>query len=404
MNLKFMGGVLIIIGTCIGAGLLALPVSNSPGGFAYSSLIMIFVWAVTALGAFFVLELTQWLPRGANIISIARATLGRKAEVVAWAVYLMLCYSLLCAYISGGTNIFYGLLSYLKLNISKSVATVVFTSLLGYIVFRGVRSLDIINRGLMAVKFSAFFLLIYLIFPHVGLDNLERGNIELALSSLSVAVSSFGFAIVIPSLLDYFEGNVKKVRVIIFLGSLIPLACYLTWNTVIMGALPRTGPDGLMTVLASGEATVGLLKSLRDVLNLLMVTDISEVFASICMFTSFLGVSLALFDFLADGLKFEKKTNRGRIKSWLLTFVPPLTIAIVYPKMFILALSYAGLCVVILSILLPSFMVWNGRYVAGIAKNYRVFGGKAIVLAEIGAGLFILAVGLLEDFRVIEFS
>ena len=33
MNLKFIGGVLILIGTCIGGGLLALPVSTSPGGF-----------------------------------------------------------------------------------------------------------------------------------------------------------------------------------------------------------------------------------------------------------------------------------------------------------------------------------------------------------------------------------
>lgn len=402
MNLKFVGGVLIIIGTCIGAGLLALPVSNSPGGFFYTSFIMVFVWGVTMLGAFFVLECTQWLPPGTNIISIARATLGKKAEVIAWIVYLMLCYSLLCAYISGGSNIFHEILSYLKLTVPKPVAAMIFACGLGYIVFRGVRSLDILNRGLMIVKFGSLFLLIYLIFPHIKPDNLSQGDIRLVLSSLSVAVSSFGFAIVIPSLFDYFKGDVKKVRKIIFLGSLIPLVCYLTWNVVIMGVLPRTGPDGLMTVLASGEATTGLVKSLKDVLNLVMVTDASEVFASICMFTSFLGVSLALFDFLADGLKSDKETNRGRIKPWLLTFVPPLAIVTVYPKMFILALSYAGLCVVVLSIFLPAFMVWNGRYIKGIAKNYQVFGGKVMIAAEICAGFFILSIGILENFGVLK--
>jgi amino acid permease len=71
--------------------------------------------------------------------------------------------------------------------------------------------------------------------------------------------------------------------------------------------------------------------------------------------------------------------------------------------MFILALSYAGLCVAVLSILLPSFMVWNGRYITGIAKNYRVFGGKTMILVEIFAGFFILVIGLLENFGIVKY-
>ncbi len=403
MNLKFIGGVLIIIGTCLGAGLLALPVSNSPGGFAYTTAIMIFIWAVTTLGALYILELTQWLPPGTNLISIAKATLGRRAEVIAWIAYLMLCYSLLSAYISGGADIFHEILGLLKLSVSRPVVAFIFTFTLGYIVYRGVRSLDMINRGFMVVKFSAFFLLFFLIFPHISPDNLKHRDIGLALSAVSVAVSSFGFAVVIPSLLSYFEGNVMKVRAIIFCGSLIPLACYIIWDIVIIGTLPRTGPDSLMSILSSGDATSGLVNSLQHVLNSMIVNDASEVFASICILTSFLGVSLALFDFLSDGLKLDKETKKGRIKPWLLTFIPPLVIVTVYPKMFILALSYAGLCVAVLSILLPSFMVWNGRYITGIAKNYRVFGGKTMILVEIFAGFFILVIGLLENFGIVKY-
>ena len=305
-----IGGILIVVGTCIGAGLLALPVSNSPGGFGYSIVVMVFVWAVTTLGALFVFEVTQWLPRGSNIVSIARATLGRKAEAVAWIVYLLLCYSLLCAYISGGADILAGLTQGLSPGLMRPAAAAAFTLVLGSIVLRGIRSLDLVNRGLMLVKLATFALLIFLISPHIDSDKLRQGELRLVLSSVSVAVTSFGFAIVIPSLLDYFDGNVRKVRTIILAGSLIPLGCYITWNTVVMGTLPRMGPDGLLQVLASGDATDGLVKGLKDVLKVPAVTDASELFASICVLTSFLGVSLALFDFLRCA---PWRAKRGRV-------------------------------------------------------------------------------------------
>jgi tyrosine-specific transport protein len=401
MNLKFIGGILILVGTCIGGGLLALPVTTSPGGFITSVIIMICVWAITSLGAFYILELVQWLPPGANIISIAKATVGKKTEILAWIVYLMLCYALLCAYISGGSDIFQYLINLIKIPATQVFAAIIFVAVLGGVIYAGVKSMDIINRVLMLIKFIAFFALIILIFPHIKPAFLLAGDSRLALSAVTVAVTSFGFAIVIPSLFDYFDGNVKKIKYIILCGTLIPLICYIVWNIAIMGALPRTGTDGLMSILASGSITSGLVLSLKHFLHVNSISEVSNLFTSICMLTSFLGVSLALFDFLADGLKANKSCMKGRLKIWILTFIPPLIIVIFYPKMFVMALSYAGLLVVILSILLPSFMVWHGRYKKCISKNYEVFGGKFILLCEIAAGVVILIVGILESFHII---
>ncbi|HJO95772.1 MAG TPA: aromatic amino acid transport family protein [Victivallales bacterium] len=401
MNLKFIGGVLILIGTCIGGGLLALPVSTSPGGFISSIVIMICIWAITALGAFYILEIAQWLPPGVNIISMAKATLGKKAEILAWIIYLMLCYALLCAYISGGSDIFQYLINLIEIPATQIIAAVIFVLVLGGIIYMGVKSMDRINRVLMLFKFLAFFSLIVLIFPHIKPTFLLAGNSKLALSAVTVTVTSFGFAIVIPSLFDYFEGNVKKVKYIILCGTLIPLICYVVWNMVIMGTLPRTGNDGLMNILYSGNITSGLVLGLKHYLHVDSINEVSDLFTSICMLTSFLGVSLALFDFLADGLKISKKSTKGRLKIWFLTFIPPLLIVIFYPKMFVLALSYAGILVVILSILLPSFMVWNGRYKKGISKNYKVFGGKFILIFEIVLGFGVLIIGILESLRVL---
>ncbi len=401
MNLKFIGGVLILIGTCIGGGLLALPVSTSPGGFIASVIIMICVWAITSLGAFFILELVQWLPPGANIISIARATLGKKAEILAWIIYLMLCYSLLCAYISGGSDIFKYLMNLIKIPATQIIAAIIYVLIFGCIIYRGVSSIDRVNRVLMLIKFTAFFALIFLVFPHIKPDFLLDTHSKLALSAVTVVVTSFGFAIVIPSLFDYFDGNVKKVKYIILCGTLIPLMCYIIWNMVIMGALPRTGTDGLMKILESGNVTSGLVLSLKHYLHVRPIEGVSIIFTSICIMTSFLGVSLALFDFLADGLKINKTSVRGRLKIWIATFIPPLLVVILFPQIFIIALSYAGILVVILSVLLPCFMVWNGRYKRGISKSYKVFGGKFILLFEIIAGFAILIIAILDSIHII---
>ena len=86
----------------------------------------------------------------------------------------------------------------------------------------------------------------------------------------------------------------------------------------------------------------------------------------------------------------------------MLTFVPPVFIVSLYPEIFILALSYAGLLVVVLSVLLPASMVWSGRYVTGVAKDYRVWGCKVTIMAEVGAGLLILSIGLLEGLGLLK--
>ncbi len=90
----------------MGAGLLALPIGTAKCDFTFSTALMFGCWVITSLGAFYILKVTQWLPKGANIISEAKATLGKWGEALSWLLYLILCYSLLCAYIGGGSDIF----------------------------------------------------------------------------------------------------------------------------------------------------------------------------------------------------------------------------------------------------------------------------------------------------------
>ena len=393
--MKFIGGVLIVIGTCVGAGLLALPVVTSPGGFLSSVLVLTGTWLVMLIGAFYFIEITQWFPRGSNLVSIAKATMGPKGAALVWIIFLVLNYALLCAYISGASDIFHSLFGVLGIGISQSLVAVIFVAAMGYVVYGGIRSIDLFNRGLMIVKILAFIILIGLVIRHVEIPNLLTGDNRYLLSALAVVVVSFGFATSIPSILDYFDGNVKIVKQIIVWGTAIPLICYILWNFAIMGVIPISGANGLIHILNSGNTTTGLTRSLEVIIQSKLITDTARGFASVCLLTSFLGVSLVTTHFIADGMKF-KKDKFLKFKVCFFTYFFPLLIVVFYPKLFIFALSYAGIFAVLILLIFPIIMVWQGRYSKKIAKNYRVCGGKVFVIITFFMGVFIFIVGVLD--------
>lgn len=393
MDTKLIGGILLVVGTSIGGGMLALPVAGAAGGFIYSSLLLLLCWVAMTFSAFLILEVNLWLPQNSNIISMAKITLGTTGAIIAWITYLLLLYSLLSAYISGGSDILHGLLLAINISTPQWLNACVFVLLLGFVVYKGVRTVDYVNRGLMATKLGAYLILVVLITPYIQLPDLSSGKAHLLLGSVMVMVTSYGFATIVPSLRSYFHSDISKLRRVIFIGSLIPLVCYILWDLAIMGTLPAQGDRGLIKMMYSGHSTTDITNSLSLFLHNGWVTGIARLFTSICMATSFLGVSLGLTDFLADGFSIEKRGS-GALIIYPATFFPPLLFVMYFHNAFIGGLNYAGICCVILLMLLPAVMVWRGRYQQKIAKGYEVMGGKAaiIVVMVVAAGVLLLGI------------
>jgi tyrosine-specific transport protein len=393
MNSKLIGGILLVVGTSIGGGMLALPIAGAGGGFLYSSLLLLFCWMAMTFAAFLILEVNLWLPQNSNMISMAKKTLGVGGAIIAWITYLLLLYSLLSAYIAGGSDILHGLLSAMGVKSTISLDACLFVLILGFIVYKGVQSVDYVNRGLMFTKLAAFLILIILITPFIQMPDLTSGKAHLLLGSIMVMITSFGFATIVPSLRSYFQSDVAKLRRIIFIGSLIPLICYIIWDLAIMGTLPSGGKNGLIQMMQSGHSTTDLTNSLSIFLHSNAVTRITRLFTSICMATSFLGVSLGLSDFLADGFNMEKR-GVNAITIYGVTFLPPLALVLYFHNAFIGGLNYAGICCVVLLMLLPALMTWQGRYRRQVAHGYQVVGGKAsvILLTIVSIGMLILSV------------
>ncbi len=378
MHAKLIGGIFLVTGTAIGAGLLALPVATAESGFLPAILLLIVCWAAMTSSAFLILEACLWLPRQTNLISMAGKTLGATGKALTWLLYLLLCYALLAAYIAGGTDLLKNLAASAHITLTTPIAAILFTGGLGCIVWGGIRAVDLSNRSLMSIKLMSFIILIALIAPAIHPSLLTSRHFPTIGNGMTVTLTSFGFAVIIPSLRYYFHNNVRQLRQIILAGSILPLICYLAWISVVMGVIPRHGDHGLITMLHSGQPTSGFLNALEHLLQKNSITNIARLFTSICMLTSFLGVALCMVDFLGDGLR---ANHHPRYRLWVcaLALLPPLSTVLWRPAIFISALQYAGLIVVVLLIVLPVLMVWRGRYYLKLDAGYRVAGGKPLL-------------------------
>lgn len=374
--------------------MLALPIATAEAGFTNSLILLFLCWFIMTVSAFLVLEVNLWLPANTNIISMSRILLGRWGESIAWISYLLLFYSVLAAYMAGGGDFLSGLLLNLGVKIPSWTSILLFIAILSYIVYQGIHYVDYVNRGLMFSKLSIYVLLILFIIPSVSGTKLKDGNILYLTSGATVMITSFTFANIIPSLRTYFKDDIPKLRKAILIGSLIPLFCYLFWNLCIMGVLPREGNYGLINMLHSKHSTSEFVMQLSNRLNNPLITFMARIFTSICLATSFLASGLSLSDFLADGLRTTKR-GKGGLIVYLATFLPPLTVVLFYPGAFIGALSYAGIYCAILFILLPSLMVWRGRYRKNpLAKGFRVKGGRPLLLGLGIAGILFISNGV----------
>lgn len=359
MDTRILGAIFLVVGTSIGAGILAMPLATAETGFWASVGLLFSVWAVMTLAAMLILQVNLWLAPGTNLVSMARATLGRWGELLTWFIYLSLLYALLCAYISAGGDVVKSVGQSLHLSLPGWLGVLLFTVLFGSIVNVGIKAVDHCNRYLLITKLTLLACLLLGIAPHITVENLWLGHANHAWGSIMVVITSFGYATIIPSLRVYLDSDVKKLRLVVLVGSAIPLLCYLAWELVILGAMHHQGNDGLLAMRHSVHPTADLITAVRAQLGSPWVTTVTQVFTTISVLTSFLGVALCLTDFLADGMR-VKKQGLGRITVCLATFMPPLLIVLWVPGLFITALQYAGALCVTLLIVLPMLMAYLG--------------------------------------------
>ncbi|NCX94211.1 MAG: tryptophan/tyrosine permease, partial [Gammaproteobacteria bacterium] len=192
---KCIGGLLLIVGTTIGGGMLALPVVSGNSGFIGSSFSLLGIWFLMTVGALFITEVNLRFPVGTHFISMARKSIGSFGALLTWALYISLLYSLIAAYCSAGTDLIQTLFAFRGIHLPSSGALLIFMLIFGGVVVLGLRSVDFINRGIMLLKILTYLFMIVVAFRYIHPQSLWQPAAMPDQSSIMSMVTAFGFAI-----------------------------------------------------------------------------------------------------------------------------------------------------------------------------------------------------------------
>lgn len=391
-----VGGMLLVTGCCVGAGMLGLPIVTGLSGFFPFLIVFIAAWLFMTFTGLLLVEVNGWFSKQVNLLSMAGHTLGRLGKGLCWVLYLSLFYAVLVAYIAGSGSLFSSFCNSLfSLSFPAWAGALFFVLLFGWFIFLGTRPVDLWNRLLMIGKIFAFVFVIGLGVKYLQPSLLLRANVSYAPFALPILVIAFGFQNIIPSLSGYMKGDVKKVRLSILGGSLLAMTIYLLWVLISLSIIPMDGKWGIIESYRNGHEASQAIAGIVGSSSLGVFAQFLGFFA---ILTSFLAQALALVHFLADGfnIKSEKKEN---VWLCLLALAPPLVLSVLYPNLFFKALNFAGgICAVILFGLMPVAMVWLGRYKKQIEAPYRVKGGKPLLVTLFLFACFIIFFQLSDMF------
>ncbi|NEX87637.1 transposase [Aeromonas rivipollensis] len=377
------GGACIIASVCVGAGMLGLPSAGAGAWTSWSSLAIILTMIIMTVSGWMLLEAFKPYELTASFNSVTKDLLGHKINIFNNLTVYFVGGILLYAYITSSGLILSGLLG-----INSQLASVLFVLVFSCFVWHSTRAVDRISVVLIVFMVLSFVFGVSGLAANIDATMLfhslteELGQAPYALAMLPVALTSFGYHHSVASMRAYY-GEEQKAKQAILGGTLIALALYLLWLLSIFGNLPRNafGP-----IIAKGGDVDVLLGALASVIESKRVSNAINLFSMAAILSSFIGVGLGVFDYLADLFKFDN-SRQGRAKSWGVTFLPPLLFSLLFPFGFVVAIGYAGAAATVWACIIPALLAKKSRELAPQGGGFKAPGGQPMVVAVILFGV-----------------
>ncbi len=270
-------GVSTLVGTIIGAGILAIPFVVQQAGFWTGILLLLVLGSVVTLLNLMLGEVALRTKGNHQLTGYAEKYLGAWGK--RWMTLSML------------VGIYGALLAYL-LGVGTSLAQVFgggswlwslgFFIIMASVVYLGLGAVEESESWLTPIKILLFIIILVmaLMSPHFALSKLSDFSSTKLLIPYGVILFSLIGTVAIPEVKEETKKHWKDLKKTILIGSLIPIVVYILFIIIVLGT---TGTE------TTPIATVGVGKLLGNVAVYLL-----NVFAILAMTTSFLALGLAL--------------------------------------------------------------------------------------------------------------
>ena len=212
---SMMGGVAIITGGAIGAGMFSLPIVSSGMWFGWTLACMLLSWFCMYHISLMIMEVNLHFRDGANYDTMIKATLGKFWNISYGLSFAFLLYILEYAYISGGSSIVILTLdSTLGYSPSQVIAGLTFALLLASVVWLSTKAVDRVISVLIIGMMASLFLAVTDLTLAANLRQLlipDEGSkdsyLPFVFAALPFYLTAFGFHPMVPSLIKYYGKN-----------------------------------------------------------------------------------------------------------------------------------------------------------------------------------------------------
>uniref|UniRef100_A0A0G4IB61 Amino acid transporter transmembrane domain-containing protein n=1 Tax=Chromera velia CCMP2878 TaxID=1169474 RepID=A0A0G4IB61_9ALVE len=387
---NLLGASSLVAGTCVGAGILALPATTIQSGALPSTFALVVCWAYMVVTGLLLAEGTlrvkreedlrgekrdpeEGLEEGyCSLLTLAERALGPVGAGVSGMAYAFIHYALLIAYVAVGGK---GLADVLHLD--SFFGSLAFDVGLGLLLFFGSEPLvETINSAMVALIVASFCGLLFLIGRDVQPDLLLRSDFSSLPPAVPIMFVALVYHNVIPTVCSSLKGNVGQIQKAITLGTLLPLVMFVLWNSALLGTVPANA-------VSPGQNPLALVSEKVSASEAELVGRVTSVFSELAIVTSFIGFVYGLTEFFEDFLRSrayrddgkelaegsEKSIKRrlafasDRLLSFVVALVPPFLFALGDSSVFFKAIDNAGTFgISTLFGFIPAAVAWRLRY------------------------------------------
>ncbi len=296
---RFFIGISILVGTCIGAGVLGIPYVAAQAGFFVALGYIVILGLIIFLVNLYLGEVSLRTKGNHQIPGYAKKYLGSKGRFLAQFTTVFAIYSAIIAYMLGiGESLSFLIFKNTNFGILFGVTVGIFMSSL---LWRGVKELKRFEKIGVAIILFLLALIFVIFFKDVNYFNLYSLNISNVFLPFGVVLFSLLCFHAIPEIRLILHKDEKTMKKVIVWSSIIVIFFYSMFAFVVVGSQGLETPE--IATLALGAVFV-----------------ILGIFA---MFTSYLALGNALIESLMFDKRFKKR------KAWFLASIIPIFIFII---------------------------------------------------------------------------
>lgn len=335
---KIFSSSLLVFGNVLGVGVLALPITAGLGGFVPALIGIVGIWFVMLFAAWIIASRIDPNKKNFDLPSFYGQELGQSGKWIAIICNLIILYGVLVAYLSGISSMITSLFPSLANH--ETLITLIYFCITTALILYGLKALRSGMVFLVAATWVCFILMIATGFSHFDPQYLAFSSWKYVPIVLPIAVSAFHFHNIIPTVSKSLDHDQSATRKSILLGVFMGLVINMVWVLVVLGTLPENGAGVHSIVYANWHGLTANVP-MAEILHSKVFLYSGLCFGLLAVTSSFMTNGAGLFGFVQDLTTTYLKTE-NKLLVGALSFLPPLVVTLIYPRLFLAALSVVG--------------------------------------------------------------